>query len=142
MMFLLAIILQYLLTDKLVLEKLLQCSDPIGMIIFNIKIRWPAFTILTEASNRKTEKGRPYGKPSASPHSDVKRPEKSKETKRPESKEKQTGKLSVFTWSHAEFLIQAHKLDPSRLLVLDMNALEGLMRITVEVEKEEENTEE
>lgn len=52
-----AIILQYLLTDKLVLEKLLQCSDPIGMIIFNIKIRWPAFTILTEASNRKTEKG-------------------------------------------------------------------------------------
>lgn len=92
----------------------------------------------TGQADRKAEKGRPYGKPIASPHSDAKRPEKPKETKRPESKEKHTGRLSVFTWSHAEFLIQAHKLDPSRLVVLDMNALESLMKITVE--KEEENT--
>lgn len=88
---------------------------------------------------KKTEKGRPYGKPNPSPHSEAKQPERPKETKRPKTKEKHTGKLSVFTWSHAEFLIQAHKLDPSRLVVLDMNALEGLMKITVE--KEEENTE-
>lgn len=57
MMFSLAIIQQYLHMDKLGLERLLQCLGLIGMIILNIKIRWPASIILMEVSNQKMEKG-------------------------------------------------------------------------------------
>lgn len=56
MMFSLVIIQQYLRMDKLGQVKLLQCLGLIGMIIFNIKIRWLAYKILMEVSNQRMEK--------------------------------------------------------------------------------------
>lgn len=88
--------------------------------------------------SKKTEKGRPYGKPTQDTCSETKNPETPKETKLPEPKEKNTGKLAFFTWAHAEFLIQARKLDPSRLVVLDMNAVAVFMKLTQE--KQEQDT--
>jgi hypothetical protein len=74
---------------------------------------------------RREGEGRPYGKPSAL------RAELSRKAEaRPEA-----GGL-FFTWGHAEFLIQARMLDPARLVVLDVDALETFVKVTAKQSEE------
>jgi hypothetical protein len=70
---------------------------------------------------RREGEGRPYGKPAAPC------PEPRYKAKTGPDPRRETGGLPCFTWDHAEFLVQAHMLDPARLVVLDVDALEGFL---------------
>ncbi|MDO9103683.1 MAG: CHC2 zinc finger domain-containing protein [Methylovulum sp.] len=93
-------------------------------------------TTETGRDDRQPEKGRPYGKPNQSPRPKTKNPEMRQETKPSDSK-KSTGKSLFLTFAHAEFLVQTHRLDPSRLVVLDTDALETFMKATTKKDKED-----
>lgn len=85
---------------------------------------------------RQPEKGRPYGKPSQPPNTETRKPEPRQETK-PSDTKKNAGKSFFLTWAHAEFLVQTHRLDPSRLAVLDTDALEAFMKTATKKDKED-----
>jgi hypothetical protein len=70
--------------------------------------------------------GRPYGKPPAP------RPERPRKAEAGPDPRRETGGLPCFTWGHAEFLVQAHMLNPARLVVIDMDALETFAKATAE----------
>lgn len=86
--------------------------------------------------DRQADKGRPYGKPNQPLHADTKKPEPRQETK-PSDTKKSTGKSLLLTWAHAEFLVQTHRLDPSRLAVLNTDALETFMKTATKKDKED-----
>jgi hypothetical protein len=73
---------------------------------------------------RREGEGRPYGKLPAP------RPEPTCKAEAGPDPRRETGGLPVFTWSHAEFLVQAHMLDPARLVVLDVDALDTFVKVT------------
>jgi hypothetical protein len=81
-----------------------------------------------EEKDKPKEKGRPYGKPSATPRS-----ASARETASWSGPE--TPGLPAFTWSHAHFLIEAGQLDPDRLVVLDIDSLEVLVKVAAGDEK-------
>jgi hypothetical protein len=79
---------------------------------------------------RREGKGRPYGKPPAL------RPEPPRQAEAAPDPRRETGGLLVFTWGHAEFLVQARMLDPARLVVLDVDALATFVKVTVKQPEE------
>lgn len=85
-----------------------------------------------EAPEGKPEaaKGRPYGKP-ARPETSKPEARRGTERRKPEkSKGEETDGLPFFGWSHAQSLVESGMLDPARLVVLDVAALEVFLKVT------------
>jgi hypothetical protein len=75
-------------------------------------------------------KGRPYGRPDPNPaRPPAKEPEARRRTQWEAPPEETVG-LPFFGWEHAQFLIESGMLDPARLVVLDVAALEAFLKVT------------
>lgn len=94
-----------------------------------------------EALEGKPEaaKGRPYGKP-ARPETSKPEARRGTERQKPEKQEnpigEETGGLPFFGWTHARFLVESGMLDPERLVVLDVAALETFLKVTAKGSEE------
>jgi hypothetical protein len=76
----------------------------------------------TPQEERREGKGRPYGKPSS-------QAQLVPSQKTASWSGLETPGLPAFTWSHAQFLIEAGQLDPDRLVVLNVDSLEAFLRL-------------
>lgn len=79
---------------------------------------------------RPEPKGRPYGKSDASPPAPKTGKPKARRENGQEKSKAEEGGLPFFGWDHARFLVETGMLDPARLVVLDVAAMETFLKVT------------